>query len=100
MTILHQDLRFQGVITTGDELTAIREGGPEARKAPKLYIDCLCTNQRGGVVDGHGGSLASVAYAEVAPPRVEAVRRGGVVAFSGHANRFRRWLAPSSPLRP
>jgi phosphate acetyltransferase len=79
MTILRQDLRFQGVITAGDELTASVRVAQKSREAPEVVLDCLCTNQRGETVAEGTATVAapsrSVAYAEVAPPQVE-FRRG------------------------
>jgi phosphotransacetylase/acyl dehydratase len=79
MTILRQDLRYHGMITAGDELTATVKVIEKSRKAPEVVVDCRCTNQRGEIVAEGTATVAaptqSVAYAEVAPPRVE-LRRG------------------------
>jgi acyl dehydratase len=46
MAILCQNLRFQGMITAGDELTATVKVA-QKREAPDILLDCRCTNQRG-----------------------------------------------------
>ncbi len=79
MMILRQDFRYHGMITAGDELTATVKVIEKRRQAPEVVFECLCRNQRGeSVAEGTATVAAptqSVAYAEVAPPRVE-LRRG------------------------
>jgi acyl dehydratase len=81
MMILRQNLRYQGLIAAGDELTATVKVVEKGRKAPEVVFDCRCTNQRGETVAEGSATVAaptqSVAYAEVAPPRVEMRRSDG-----------------------
>jgi phosphate acetyltransferase len=79
MMILRQDLRYHGTITAGDELTATVKVVEKGRKSPEVVVDCRCANQRGETVAEGTVTVAaptqSVAYGEVAPPRVD-LRRG------------------------
>jgi phosphotransacetylase/acyl dehydratase len=79
MTILRQDLRFRGTVTAGDVLTATVTVTEKRREAPKVVLDCRCVNQRGETLAEGVTTVAaptrSIAYAELAPPRVE-LRRG------------------------
>jgi phosphotransacetylase/acyl dehydratase len=81
MTILRQNLRYQGMISTGDELTAIVRVTQKSREATEVILDCRCTNQQGETVAEGTATVAaptrSIAYAELAPPRVELRRSDG-----------------------
>jgi phosphate acetyltransferase len=79
MKILRQDLAFAGTVAAGDILTATVTVSQKRREASEVVLDCRCTNQRGetlaeGVVTV-AAPTRSIAYAELAPPRVE-LRRG------------------------
>jgi phosphate acetyltransferase len=81
MKILRQNLAFTGTVATGDVLTATVKVTEKRREvdAGEVVLDCRCVNQRGetlavGVVTVAAPTL-SLAYAEVAPPRLE-LRRG------------------------
>jgi len=79
MRILRQDLTFKGTIATGDVLTSTVTVTGKRREAAEVVLDCRCLNQRGETLaEGTVTVVAptrSVAYAEVAPPRLE-LRRG------------------------
>ena len=79
MTILREDFRFQGTIAAGDVLTATVTVTEKCREAPEVVLDCRCVNQRGETLAEGAATVAAptrpIAYAEVAPPRVE-LRRG------------------------
>jgi phosphate acetyltransferase len=80
MSVLRQDLRYRGMITVGDELRATVKVA-QKREAPEVVFDCRCMNQCEETVAEGTVTVAaptrSVAYAEVAPPRVELRRSDG-----------------------
>jgi phosphate acetyltransferase len=85
MRILRQDLAFTGTVATGDVLTATVTVTEKRREAAEVVLDCRCVNQRGetlaaGVVTVAAPTLP-VAYAEVAPPRLELRRGDGFAAL-------------------
>jgi phosphotransacetylase/acyl dehydratase len=87
MSILRQDLRFQGSVTVGDVLTATVTVIEKRREAPEVVLDCRCVNQRRETRAQGTVTVAAptrqIAYAEIAPPRLE-LRRG-----NGFASLFR-----------
>lgn len=79
MTILHEDLRFRGRISVGDELTATVTAREKLFEHNEVVFDCTCVNQAGEeLVRGTvlvAAPLKRVAYAEVVPPEL-ILRRG------------------------
>jgi len=79
MKILRQDLAFTGAVAAGDILTATVKVLQKRREASEVVLDCRCSNQRGETLAEGTVTVAaptrSIAYAEIAPPRVE-LRRG------------------------
>jgi phosphate acetyltransferase len=79
MSILRQDLAFRGTVATGDVLTATVTVTGKRREAVEVVLGCRCVNQRGETLAEGAVTVAApthpVAYAEVAPPRLE-LRRG------------------------
>jgi phosphate acetyltransferase len=79
MKILREDMAFTGTVATGDVLTATVAVTGKRREGDEVALDCRCVNQRGETLARGTVTVAAptrpVAFAEVAPPRVE-LRRG------------------------
>jgi phosphotransacetylase/acyl dehydratase len=79
MTILREDFRFRGTVAAGDVLTATVTVTEKCREAPEVVLECRCVNQRGETLAEGAATVAAptrpIAFAELAPPRVE-LRRG------------------------
>jgi phosphotransacetylase/acyl dehydratase len=79
MRIIRQNLAFKGSVASGDVLTATVKVTEKRREAAEVVLDCRCVNQRGETLAEGAVTVAAptvpIAYAELAPPRVE-LRRG------------------------
>jgi len=79
MRIVRQDLAFHGSVATGDVLTATVTVNHKHRGAHEVVLGCRCVNQRGETLADGVVTVAApttpIAYAELAPPRLE-LRRG------------------------
>ncbi len=79
MKIVRQDLAFKGSVASGDVLTATVTVTEKRREAAEVVLDCRCVNQRGETLAAGAVTVEAptrtIAYAELAPPRLE-LRRG------------------------
>jgi phosphate acetyltransferase len=79
MRILREDLRFRGVISVGDRLTATVTAQEKRPEGAEVVFSCRCVNQAGEeLVTGEvvvAAPTSRLTYAEVAPPEL-ALRHG------------------------
>jgi phosphate acetyltransferase len=79
MTILHEDLQYNGRVSVGDKLTAKVTARQKQRKGAKVTFDCTCVNESGEKLVTGTVTVAAptkrLSYAEVVPPDL-VLRRG------------------------